>query len=211
MNINKDEFNWFTYTKDSYERQITTSPFITLVKHFSITDGELNFHGNICPNHAEIYFQVYNLDVNSVYECGFGAGQHLINVYEILRESGRHDIKIGGCDISEDQLDMGIRLFNIDKYNFLSNLQIIDFAEPLDTEYLVKYDFVFVHAATMHMSNDRCRKFLFNMRLMTNKYVFIIENIKMHDYNGLIEEIFPDFDKSITSKYIPYGILLTKK
>jgi hypothetical protein len=205
----QDEFDWYTYTKKFYEKQITTSSFSHLIKNFSITRGELNFHGNICPNHAEIYYQIYNLGVSSVYEAGFGAGQHLINIYEILRECGKEPV-IGGCEISEEQLDMGMRLFNIDKYDFLANLQIIDYSIPLLPEEIVKYDFVFTHAVTMHLSTGNCRIFLNNMKLMSNKYIFLVENLASQYYDRLFAEIFPDYTKTITSRFIPYGVLLTK-
>jgi SAM-dependent methyltransferase len=206
----KDEFDWYTYTRDYYEKQMTTSPFRHILKNFSIIDGELSFHGNVCPNHAEIYNQVYSLGVKSVYECGFGGGQHLMNIYEIMRERGV-DIEIGGCDISEEMIDMGMRLFNLDKYGFLGNLQIKDFSIPLLPDEVVKYDFVYAHAVTMHLSLANCRRFLENMKLISNKYVFLVENFAAHDYDGIIKEVFPNYTKTITYKYIPYGVLLTKK
>jgi len=205
----QDEYDWYTYTKRFCEEQITTSPFNHLVKNFSITRGELNFHGNICPNHAEIYYQAYSLGVNSVYEAGFGAGQHLINIYEILREAGREPT-VGGCEISEEQLDMGMRLFNIDKYDFLANLQIIDFSVPLFPDEIVKYDFVFAHAVTMHLSRNNCKVFLENMKQISSKYIFLVENFRSQHYDELFAEIFPDYTKTITSRFIPYGVLLTK-
>ena len=200
-----DEFNWDTYTADSYKAQIIDSEWDNIISDFSYGINDMVFKDNLCPNHAEIYHQVYSLDVSSVFECGFGAGQHLINLH-LINDS----LLLGGCDISNNQLKVGIELFNVDKYPFYNNLSVFDFSLPLPED-AVKYDFVYAHAVTMHLSYERCRQFLINMKLISNKYIFLIEGLGSHDYESLFDEIFEGYERVNTSRYIDYGILFIKK
>ena len=39
----------------------------------------------------------------------------------------------------------------------------------------------------------------------------MIENVSAHDWNSLIKEFFPEFERVIDNKYIDYGILLKKR
>lgn len=199
-----DEFNWDIYTSDLYEKEIRNSDFDMEIKSFSIENDDIVFKDNIHLNHRELYYQVYKLGVKSVYECGFGCGMHLINIHKI-----NPDININGCDYLKSQLDFGVRFLNIDKYDFYNKLEINDFSIPI-SDNLPKYDFVFSHAVTMHLSDSKAITFINNMKLISNKYIFLIENIKQHNYDDIFKKTFYDYDRINTSKYINNGILFIK-
>jgi len=200
----KDDFDWSVYTLAFSEKELFGSGYDLIIEDFYIAEGELVFNDNIHPNCKELYHQVHKLNVKSVHECGFGAGNHLINLYKINDE-----LDINGCDYCKSQMDLGIKRFNLDEYAFFKKLQIKDFSLPL-REVSIKHDLVYTQAVTMHLSYDKAKEFLKNMRLISTKYIFLIENIKEHDYDGLIAKVFPDYQRISTSKYINYGILLIK-
>jgi hypothetical protein len=62
----------------------------------------------------------------------------------------------------------------------------------------------------MHLAYDKAKEFLKNMRLISNKHVFLVENITSHNYDSMVVDVFPDYQRTNTTKYINYGILLTK-
>lgn len=200
----KDDFIWSTYTKDVAEKETFGSGWDTTIKDFYFDNGEIIINDNIHPNYKEIFYQTLKLNVKSVYECGFGSGNTLINLYKINK-----NIDIGGCDYCDSQMNMGVRRLNLDTYDFFKNLQIKDFSLPLE-ENFIKYDFVYTQAVTMHLAYDKAKEFLKNMKLISNKYVFLVENIKSHDYDSLIADVFTEYHRTNTSKHINYGILLTK-
>ena len=177
-----------------------------IIDNFDLENEEIVFKNNLHNNWMELYHQIHKLKVNSVYECGCGCAHHLINIYKI-----DNTIDIGGCDFSQNQIDLGKKYFNLDSYPFKENLKVIDLTNDL-YEIDKTYEFVFTQAVVMHLSYDRAKKFLSNIKKITNKYIFLIENQRNHDFNQLLSESLPEFEKiELDKKYIDYAILLKRK
>ena len=99
----------------------------------------------------------------------------------------------------------------MNSYPFKEKLKVIDLTNDLH-EIDKTYEFVFTQAVVMHLSYDRAKKFLSNIKKLTSKYIFLIENPANHDYNQLISEVLPEFEKiDLDKKYIDYAILLKRK
>ena len=121
------------------------------------------------------------------------------------------DLTCNGCDYAQSQIDVGVRYFNLSNYDFADRLKVVDLVDG-DTSPLGKHEFVYTQAVTMHLSYDRAKKFLYNMKSLSSKYIYLIENITVHDYDTLISEVFPEFERvNNEGKYIDYGILLKRK
>jgi hypothetical protein len=206
----QDCFNWEHYTESFYEKEMSMLTdhynLSFLINNLSKKDNEIIFDDNLHNNWKELYHQVDKLKVKSVYECGCGNTHHLINISKI-----DNTIDIGGCDYSQKQIDLGKKYFNLENYEFEKNLKVIDLTKEL--EYIDKtYEFVFTQAVVMHLSYDRAKKFLFNMKKLSNKYIFLIENQNNHNFDELINNVFPEFDRvELDKKYIDYAILLKRK
>lgn len=205
-----DDFNWDTYTQLYYGREMDTC-FINQGIDYLITDlvfdenNKIVFKDNIHNNWRELYRHIHELGVKSIYECGLGCGHHLINAYKINPK-----LKINGCDYSQSQIDLGER-FNLSSYPFYKNLKVQDFVNVPDIASFGKHEFVYTQAVTMHLEHNRCIQFLQNMKALSSKYVFLIENRTAHDYRALCAEVFPEFEWIEDHKHIDYGILLKRK
>jgi hypothetical protein len=206
----QDDFNWETYTQDYYSKDMEYEfigkkiPLIVSKVELD-SEGELVFFDNLHANWKQLYYLIHKLKVNSIYECGCGCAHHLIN-NKIINP----DLKINGCDYSQNQINLGFTHFKLDEYDFANNLKIVDMVNVKNVEELGKHEFVYTQAVTMHLSYERAKKFLYNMKELSSKYIFLIENHTVHDYNSLINEVFPEFRKIENSKYIDYGILLER-
>lgn len=213
----KDDYNWNTYTKIGYEKQIIQ--FLKngdnngygkdmILQNFSFIDNKLSLKDNLHPNWKEIYNQFYNSKANSVFEIGCGCGHHLINIYNINK-----DTDINGCDYSQSQLDVGKKYFNIDKLPFYNKLFVQDFSIP-NLKYDNKYEFVFTHTVIMHLSYKNAKNMLINMGNLSSKYIFLIENWNIHDYDKLLKEALPNFNiihRPVDKyDYVPYYLLQLK-
>ena len=206
----KDDFNWDTYTQKHYEVEMVNilqkqNNHNMIISEFSEVNGEIEFHDNLHNNWKEIYHQVYKLGVDSVFECGCGCAHHLINISKI-----RPNVEIAGCDYSQSQIDLGYKYYELDKYDFSKRIIVKDMVDG-DFDSTEKYEFVYTQAVTMHLSLDKAKKFLYNMKKLSSKYVFLIENIREHDYESLVNEIFPEFERVVDGKFVDYGILLKRK
>ena len=214
---NKDDFNWNTYTEKSYEK--TLNMFLNngdnnghgknmILKNFSIENNKLCFEDNLHPNWKEIYNQFYNSKANSVFEIGCGCGHHLINIYNINKHTN-----INGCDYSQSQLDLGKNYFNMDKLHFFNKLFVQDFSIP-NLNYDNKYEFVFTHTVTMHLSYNNAKNMLINMGNLSSNYIFLLENWNDHNYDKLLKEALPNFNiihaPSNNYDYVPYYLLQLK-
>lgn len=212
----QDDFNWETYTTNYYEKEMNEIFIKQLNQALIITevklddDNELVFVDDLHVNWKELYDIIHKLKVESVYECGCGCGHHLIN-NQIINPK----LIVNGSDYAQSQIDVGKRNFKLDGYEFSKRLKVIDMVNTTDTASLGKHEFVYTQAVTMHLSYDRAKKFLLNMKELSSKYIYLIENITSHDYNKLIAEALPEFERvdsnTYSGTYINYGILLTRK
>jgi hypothetical protein len=212
MKKQKDDYNWDTYTKTSYTREVlaaVNSGYDIIVKDFELDEnGEvviLNDKG-LHANSKEIFRIIHKLKVKSIYECGCGCAQTLIGNQIINPE-----LEVNGSDYAQSQIDLGYKHFNLDKYDFHKRLKVIDMTNIENIDSLGTHELVYSHAVTMHLSYDRAKMFLLNMKKLSSKYIFMVENTTKHDYDKFITEIFPEFERIIDNKYIPNGILLKRK
>jgi len=206
-----DDFGWDDYTEKYYEREMIDilqkrDNHNMIVSGFTETDGELVFNDNLHGNWKEVYHQVYGLGVKSVFECGCGCAHHLINIKKIVP-----NVIINGCDYAQTQIDLGYKYYELEKYDFAKRLTVKDMTNSVGITDMGKHEFVFTQAVTMHLSYDKAKKFLINMRDLSSKYVFLVENVTAHDYEDLITEVFPEFDRVLNGRYISSGILLKRK
>jgi len=204
-----DDFNWETYPQH-YEGEIHDNlnkhgnPM--LLKNFIILNGELVIEDNLHENWKEIHNQIFKLKVKSIFECDCGSAHGLMNNQKI-----NPNLIVNGCDYSQSQIDLGHVYWGLGNYEFAKRLKVVDMTNVEDISSLGKHEFVYTQAVTMHLAYERAKKFLFNMKELSNKYIFLVENVTFHDYNALIAEVFPEFERIIDYKYINYGILLKRK
>ena len=206
----RDDFNWNSYTRDYYAREqeqsmriykliVEKNPEGPLLDN----DGNIVFDPKVHDNWKELYHRVHNLKVKSVFECGCGSGYHLINLHNL-----NTNLKISGCDINIEQIELGNKDFNLSSYPFFDKIKILDFTDSEKVKDLETFDFVFTQAVTMHLRHDKAVKFLKNMASISNKYIFLIENKNAHNYPSLLAEAIPNFelvnfDKSyVTDDYV---------
>lgn len=206
----EDDFNWDSYTKDFYGvemvREFVEKNIDLIVTNFIKNGDDVEFNNNLHVNWKELYYIINKLKVKSIFECGCGCGHHLIN-----NKIVNPNLIVNGCDYSQSQIDLGIKEFNLSTYDFAENLKVFDMTSETGIDTFGKHEFVYTQAVTMHLSYDRAKKFLYNMKKLTSKYVFLIENTTVHDYDKLISEVFPEFEVIQGGKYIDYGILLKLK
>jgi SAM-dependent methyltransferase len=183
-----DDFDWEKYTEVSYLKEIENMQkdnYDFKVEKSYVENNKLILKDNLHPNWAAIYSTIIETKVSSVYEAGCGAGYHLYNIKKLLP-----DIKIGGCDISMNQIDEPSKVLKIPK-RILSCIDILDFSQyNLDKDFPKRsYDFVFSHAVTMHLEHERAISFIYTMKELSKKYVMLIENQSYeHDYKELLKQ-----------------------
>jgi len=217
-----DEFNWDTYSR-SYRGELEHISNVDNQEFFITSyneseNGKIKFENNLHPNWMEVYSLVYDLKPKSVFECGFGGCYHLKNIKKILPDS-----KIGGIDLLEDQLKLGIEFSSLPK-EIIDNLKVASFCDDITTLNIGKYEFVYSQAVVMHLSTNNAIKFLKNMERVSSKYIFLMEGTKNHrNFYDLVKQTLPDHKFELINHYIPdplkqdingpnfsSGILLTK-
>ena len=206
-----DDFSWDSYTEQHYEREMfdilqEKLNLDMIVTDFTEKDGEITFNNNLHENWMELYHQVHKLGVKSVFECGCGCAHHLININKITPE-----VTINGCDYAQTQIDLGYKYYELEKYDFANRLTVKDLTSSEGIKEMGKHEFVYTQAVTMHLAYDKAKKFLINMRDLSSKYVFLIENINAHDYEELINDVFYDFERIYDGRYLTTGILLKRR
>tara|TARA_R110001583_G_scaffold6053_3_gene31713 strand:- start:563 stop:1273 length:711 start_codon:yes stop_codon:yes gene_type:complete len=206
-----DDFTWDDYTEKHYEPEMfdilqTKLNLDMVITDFTETDGEITFNNRLHENWMELYYQVHKLGVKSVFECGCGCAHHLINIRKIMP-----GVDINGCDYAQTQIDLGYKYYDLESYDFANKLTVKDLTSSEGIKEMGKHEFVYTQAVTMHLAYDKAKKFLINMRDLSSKYVFLIENINAHDYEDLINEVFYDFERIQDGRYISTGILLKRR
>jgi SAM-dependent methyltransferase len=206
----QDEYSWPEYTTE-YKKQLEEIKENDK-QDFFITDFDSDAKGlifkesdNLHPNWKQLYSTAFKLGASSIFECGCGAGYHLKNLDKISFGYAF----ISGCDLLQSQLDYAKEFSDLPE-EIYSTLQAIDLTKEIAIER--QYEFVFSHAVAMHLSTQNAYKFLINMRRISSKYVFLVEGIRNHeDWFEMVKKIFNGWDFELTSEYIDYGILLTKR
>ena len=178
-----DDFSWDSYTEQHYEREMfdilqEKLNLDMIVTDFTEKDGEIIFNDKLHENWMELYHQVHKLGVKICFlSVDVVCAHHLININKITPE-----VTINGCDYSQTQIDLGYKYYELEKYDFANRLIVKDLTSSDGIKEMGKHEFVYTQAVTMHLAYDKAKKFLINMRDLSSKYVFLIENINAHDY-----------------------------
>ena len=177
----RDDFDWTKYPRHYREelKSISRKHTLTIgVGEFSLFNGEIILARDakpLHPNHRLLYEVIMELNPNSIREIGFGAGDHLSNLANILPET-----KLFGIDRSLEQLDT----LHARHPKLKVELSVTDVTDPkieLETVQLS-----FTQAVLMHISelNDRFLKAMENIFDSTSHHIVLMENWTQHDYLG---------------------------
>lgn len=206
-----DDFDWPRYTEE-YAKQ--TEEIIAnvgrnfLLRNWSVgPDGYPVFHDNLSETWAEIYGAAYLLKPASTFECGCGSMYHLHNLSLMMPQT-----KVYGADLLISQIYFGSIKWNIG-HSILKRVRILDFSQPDATEELGRYDFVYTHAVVMHLAFEKAVRFVRNMMAISSKYIAMVENTDMQDFNAVWREtgILNEFDLAPMTHYKANGMLFTRK
>lgn len=203
-----DDFNWNEYTEISYLKEIDVMEndgYDFKVNKSTVVNKQLILEDKLHPNWVAIYSSIIESNVASVFECGCGGCYHLYNINKLLPT-----IKVGGCDISEDQIKRASKALEIPE-SITRLIKLCDFSQELQFE--EKYEFVFTQAVIMHLSYDKAVRFINNMKKLSSKYIMMVENQSEHNFNDLLREssVLDEFDLVNTVHKGVNGIFLTRK
>ncbi len=209
-----DEYLW-EYYPEEYAAQLVDiknndhqdffiSNFDVISNPENVKQTEVIFRDNLHDNWKEIYQAAHLVQPKSIYEVGFGAGYHLYNLHKLLP-----DAVITGCDLLQKQLEK-TREFSALPEDIVGSLHVRDITKgiPIATQ----YEFVFAHTVIMHLSTEHAVAAMKNMAMLSSKWIFLVEGVANHDkWYDLVQSALPDWDFEMSTRYIPNGILLTKK
>jgi SAM-dependent methyltransferase len=179
---------WGNYSKD-YDRSLKHNNHAILVNNFTKENDKLTFNQNLHFCSEEIYQLVNHLKVKSVFDCGCGAGYHLLNIKKIFPE-----INVSGADYLQSQIEVGEKYYGLKHHEIRKNLKVKDLTLEEGIEELGKHELVYTSAVLMHLSRDLAYKLLKNMGVLSTKYIHIFENKSAHDFTKLLGEALPDFE-----------------
>lgn len=168
MNKLKDDYDWnveYPHYHKWQTNDILSKKQQFFLKDFSI-DEKKNITANIHINQKFLYEFCLGNNLSSIFEVGFGYGNHLVNLRKILG----YNVCLEGCDISVAQYNNSKIFHNIDKYNI--NFMIGDF---IDIRIDKNYELIYSNAVLMHMSTDRAKKAIEKMVKYSDKYILIID------------------------------------
>lgn len=176
-----DDFDWDTYTADSYERRL-----VGVVERDSravAKDGELRFDPatgrvevegqDLHPNQRAILEAIGKLKPASVHEVGCGAGDHLANGAALFP-----DVAFSGADRGQTQLDLAASRHP----ELAENLSLQDITMPLSRHW-PRADLVYSQTVLMHIHTAVSHFVgLSNMVNTADKYVLLMENQQCHNF-----------------------------
>jgi len=167
--INKlnDDYNW-DVEYPSYHlwqtKDILSRGEQFFLKRFEIVNDEII--ANIHINQKFIYEFCLKNNPSSIYEVGFGYGNHLVNIYKVMKDKPR----MAGCDRCRDQYINARKFHNINQYGI--EFTIGDFTE-IDVH--EKYEFVYSNAVLMHMSTEKAKQCIEKMCNISTKWVMVLD------------------------------------
>jgi len=188
----RDDYDWSSYSRlsycpslDKFDRLFTSQ--LSKAAKWSAVGGRVLVSGlPLHPRHRLIYELALQLDPVSIFECGFGGGDHLANLSLLLPSA-----EIGGADISPDQL----ALANKRNSEVLSRarLYVLDLTEPnAVTQLMNAAEFVYCQAVILHIhGNERHLHFMRNMWRISTRYLFFVESWERHNFVADLHKLFP--------------------
>lgn len=190
----KDDSKWENYTEE-YLHQII-QVYRDKENDFFITPGgveyvgdDIEFKDKLHSNFQKLYKIAYRLKPKSILECGCGGCYHLKNLNALLP-----DAEIHGFDITQKQVSFG-RWFSQLPKKIDENLFVMNLVTSVTPR---QYEFVYTHAVIMHMGTANALSAMNNMKKMSSKYIFMMENPGHHGgveaWHGMIKDVFGDCD-----------------
>ncbi|MEP4035483.1 MULTISPECIES: class I SAM-dependent methyltransferase [unclassified Pseudophaeobacter] len=184
-----DDFDWNTYTADSYERRL-----VGVVERDSqavAKSGELSFDeatGHIVasgrpihPNQQAILEAIGRLQPGSVHEVGCGAGDHLANGKALFPT-----IAFSGADRGQTQLDLAAGRHP----ELAADLSLQDLTMPFSNHW-PRADFVYSQTVLMHIHTAVSHFVaLANMVNSANQFVLLMENQQCHNFVADISNLW---------------------
>lgn len=182
----RDDFDWTKYPRHYREELESTSRKHTLkveVGEFNLVNGTIVLADNskpLHPNHRLLYEVVIELKPNSIREIGFGGGDHLNNLSNMLPNS-----KFYGVDRSIEQL----KTLRERHPRLQAELSVTDITDrQIDLEAV---ELSFTQAVLMHISelNGRYLAAIENILDSTSHQIVLMENWTQHDYIGSVRRM----------------------
>jgi hypothetical protein len=184
-----DDFDWNTYTADSYERRL-----VGVVERDSqavAKSGELSYdEANGCvvstgrpihPNQQVILEAIGRLKPTSVHEVGCGAGDHLANGKALYPT-----IRFSGADRGQTQLDLAAKRHP----ELAESLSLQDLTMPF-SHHWPRADFVYSQTVLMHIHTAVSHFVaLANMVNSANQFVLLMENQQCHNFVADISNLW---------------------
>lgn len=177
-----EEYDWNEYTK-IYSNQIYNMPETQfIIKNAKIENKKINWNGdNIHPNIKFIMEYILNITAKSVFECGFGGGQHIYSIKKLFP-----NIIVGGIELLESQVQFGCKHFNIEPEFYDERFLIGDWSIPnIYTQITHNYDLLYTNAVVMHLNTEKAVSFIKNMIGLNPKYIVMAEGTPNHNWNEL--------------------------
>jgi hypothetical protein len=203
---NSDDNLWADYTLDYLHQIIEVyrdgGDFFISPDGLEYTENGIIFKDRIHGNSQEIYSLVYKLKPISILECGCGGCYHLKNISKILPDADIH-----GFDITESQINFGKWFARLPK-SIEGNLSVMDFTKKTIPR---QFEFVYTQAVIMHLSTANAYKAMLNMKAMSGKYVFMIENPNHHGGMDLWTEMVYGVFTHCSVEHVGSGLLITKQ
>ena len=173
-----DDYDW----KDEYPK-FHSSQTKTLKKNGVPFDISTIKNTKMSKAKLEMFRFIIAKNTQSVFEVGFGYGNNLISIKNMIP-----NISINGCDISQKQYKEAIKMYpSLES----ENLKVYDFVKE-DTN--GKFDIVFSNAVVMHLSENRARKAIEKMCKISNRYIFCCDGKLKYKIKDL-DTFLPKFGK----------------
>lgn len=202
-----DDFDWEGYNRNSYRHEmardqgthVTRLPLVRFSvdgNRIVLPDGQ-----RLHPTHQVIYETVLELRPASVFECGFGGGDHLLNLLALMP-----GLKVAGADIGEAQ-----RQFALERNPELRDwpLQVLDMTQPIPATGVA--DFVYCNAVIMHIhGRGRHKQFIKNMVQLSKRFVLLRENWLRHDFSRDVRGLYPELKQYRVERAGAIAMLLDK-
>jgi SAM-dependent methyltransferase len=207
----RDDYDWNSYSRLNYGPSLVRfeSRFTTQLSNVEwrveggrIVVSERPLH----PRHQLLYELAVRLNPKSVFECGFGGGDHLANLSVLLPKT-----KVSGADISPDQAALASQRNS--RVLSGAELHVLDLTQPDGAAQLINAaEFVYCQAVIMHIHGaDRHLHFLRNMWAISERYLFFVEDWERHTFVADLRALFPNAVLYRIGARANSGILIDKQ
>lgn len=176
-----DDFDWQSYTADSYERRLhgDVEPRFKAISQ----EGDLSFDpasgrvavrgGALHPNVQLILEVIGRLAPGSVHEVGCGGGDHVAHAARLFP-----DIKVSGGDRGVTQLNLAVSRHP----ELVGRIGVQDITMPFSSQW-PRADLVYSQAVIMHIHTAVSHFVaLANMVRQARDHVLLVENVQCHNF-----------------------------